>query len=108
MLAIRGIAAATAAFPACARAARGGAAAKSAANSLPPGRALAATEAPAISPEPASARPAAGFLAQLIATAQRAPQTRQLRRAEPGEATSLYAAAAAPAPWIGAAVYRSL
>jgi hypothetical protein len=35
--------------------------------------------------------PAAPFLAQLIATAQQAPQTRARRRAEPADAAALYA-----------------
>jgi hypothetical protein len=39
-------------------------------------------------------RPRAGFLAQLIATAQQAPQTRARRRAEPNRASAAYAAAA--------------
>ena len=34
--------------------------------------------------------PAAGFLAQLIATRMQAPQTRARRGAEPGEATAVY------------------
>ena len=34
--------------------------------------------------------PAAGFLAQLIATRMQAPQTRARRRAEPGEASAVY------------------
>jgi hypothetical protein len=38
-------------------------------------------------------RPSALFLAQLIATAQKAPQTRQRRRAEPADAAQRYAAA---------------
>jgi hypothetical protein len=40
------------------------------------------------------ARPAATFLAQLVAIAQGAPQTRLRRRASPGHAAALYAAAA--------------
>ncbi len=38
-------------------------------------------------------RPSALFLAQLIATAQQAPQTRARRRAEPADAAAHYAAA---------------
>jgi hypothetical protein len=38
------------------------------------------------------ARPRANFLAQLIATAAKAPQTRVRRRAEPGEAIAAYGA----------------
>jgi len=37
-----------------------------------------------------SGRPAAGFLAQLIATRMQAPQTRERRRAEPAEAIAVY------------------
>jgi len=40
------------------------------------------------------ARPAATFLAQLVAIAQDAPQTRLRRRASAGHAAALYAAAA--------------
>jgi hypothetical protein len=39
---------------------------------------------------PAS-RPDSGFIAHLIATQSKAPQTRTRRRAEPGEAISAYA-----------------
>jgi hypothetical protein len=42
-----------------------------------------------------SLRPAAAFLAHLIATADKAPQTRQRRRAEPQDAAALYASCAA-------------
>lgn len=52
-------------------------------------------------------RPSAVFLAQLIATAQQAPQTRQRRRAEPQDANAFYAAVATPAAWIGRAVCRA-
>jgi hypothetical protein len=38
----------------------------------------------------AGARPRADFLAQLIATAGQAPQTRLRRRAEPGDAIAAY------------------
>ena len=111
MLAIRGIAAAVAASATCARPAQdvGGAAS---AKILPaPGRALSVLEARPEGPlgaMAASSRPAAAFLAQLIATAQKAPQTRQRRRAEPAEARGAYAAAATPSLWIGGAIYRSL
>jgi hypothetical protein len=56
---------------------------------------------------PAAQRPSAAFLAQLIATAQQAPQTRQRRRAEPDEVNAVYAAVAAPVAWLGRAVYRA-
>src|SRR5258708_940168 len=58
--------------------------------------------------DPAGARPSAVFLAHLIATAQKAPQTRRRRRAEPNEASSIYAAVAAPAAWTGRSIYRSM
>jgi len=38
-------------------------------------------------------RPSAAFLAQLVATAQQAPQTRSRRRATADDAAALYAAA---------------
>jgi hypothetical protein len=58
--------------------------------------------------DPAGSRPLAMFLAQLIATAQQVPQTRRRRRAAPGEASALYAAASTPAAWTGRAVCRDL
>jgi hypothetical protein len=58
--------------------------------------------------DPAGSRPSAVFLAQLIATAQQAPQTRRRRRAEPNEASSIYAAVSAPAFRIGRAICRSM
>lgn len=45
-------------------------------------------------PPPVSRRPSASFLAQLIATAQQAPQTRARRRAEPDVAITSYRATA--------------
>jgi hypothetical protein len=53
--------------------------------------------APEGHPIPLSRRPAAPFLAQLIATARGEPQTRERRRAEPETAAHAYAAAAARA-----------
>ncbi len=50
---------------------------------------------------PTTRVPCAAFLAHLIATAQRAPQTRARRRAEPADACAAYATAstaAIPAP----------
>ena len=44
-------------------------------------------------PAPSSRRPAAPFLAHLIATAYGEPQTRDHRRAEPDTAAQAYAAA---------------
>jgi hypothetical protein len=40
----------------------------------------------------ATCRPHADFIAHLIATSAQAPQTRQRRRAAPGEATEIYRA----------------
>jgi hypothetical protein len=57
---------------------------------------------------PTGSRPSAVFLAQLIATAQQAPQTRRRRRAAPNEVSSIYAAISAPAARIGHAICRSL
>jgi hypothetical protein len=54
--------------------------------------------APSEAPVRGRARTDAGFLAHLIATDQKAPQTRERRRAEPAEAIAVYTAAnAAPA-----------
>jgi hypothetical protein len=58
--------------------------------------------------DPARARPSAVFLAQLIATAQRAPQTRRRRRALPNEVSSIYAAVAAPLARTGGTICRSM
>jgi len=43
-------------------------------------------------PKLARARPNANYVAQLIATAEQLPQTRNLRRAEPADALSAYSA----------------
>jgi hypothetical protein len=51
-----------------------------------------ADPASGISPRTAEARPAAAFLAHLIATVQGAPQTRERRRADPDWAITAYAA----------------
>jgi hypothetical protein len=60
------------------------------------GRALVPTAPPSLTAAPAATRPpAATFLAQLIATAQQAPQTRARRRAEPDHASAIYDAAVA-------------
>jgi len=55
-------------------------------------RALIAIEAPVASERTprVTRHPAAGFLAQLIATQMQAPQTRARRRAGPEEATAVY------------------
>jgi hypothetical protein len=52
--------------------------------------------------------PPAAFLAQLIATALKAPQTRARRRAEPSDASSVYNAAAAGCVHLGGTLYRSM
>jgi hypothetical protein len=46
-------------------------------------------------------RPDAGFVAHLIATAERLPQTRNLRRAAPSDALQAYAARLQPAQRLG-------
>jgi hypothetical protein len=74
-----------------------------------PGRALVAVgSGRGTAVDPKGSRPSAVFLAQLIATAQQAPQTRRRRRAEPNEASSIYAAVSAPAARIGRAIRRSM
>ena len=46
-------------------------------------------------------RPQAGFLAHLIATAAKLPQTRERRRAEPSDVIAIYTAADAAPPLAG-------
>jgi hypothetical protein len=53
-------------------------------------------------------RPSADFLAQLIAVAQKAPQTRQRRRIAPHEAIAAYQALGRPTALSGRALSRSL
>jgi hypothetical protein len=53
-------------------------------------------------------RPRADFLAQLIATAAQAAQTRARRRAEPAEAVAIYGAIERRPPPRGPALSRSL
>jgi hypothetical protein len=71
------------------------------------GRALVPIEPRAEASAMAGSRPCGLFLAQLIAVAQRSPQTRRHRRASPQEARSAYVAASTPAAWLGRALYRS-
>ena len=52
--------------------------------------------------------PPAAFLAQLIATALKAPQTRARRRAEPDNASAAYTAATAGCVHLGGTLYRCL
>ena len=71
---------------------------------LAPGSALVTTAAPerAAHGPLRGLPPSAPFLAQLIATAQQAPQTRARRRAEPADATAIYIEGRrrlAPAPY---------
>ena len=63
-------------------------------DAAPQGRAL-VTTTPQPTVEPASHYRQAAFLAQLIATRDHAPQTRERRRAEPMEALAAYRATAA-------------
>jgi hypothetical protein len=94
---------------ACTRLAQSGAQAGTPADLPQPGRALVAVRSGrGTAVDPAGSRPSAVFLAQLIATAQQAPQTRRRRRAEPNEASSIYAAVSAPAARIGRAICRSM
>ena len=109
MRAIAGITPSEPAQGACPRLAQSDAQAETPADLAQPGRALMVVgsgERTAV--DPARARPSAVFLAQLIATAQQAPQTRRRRRGAPTEASALYAAASTAAPWMGRAVHRSL
>ena len=73
------------------------AAADGAGSEVTQSRALIVVEAPAPAERSfaPSRRPAAPFLAHLIATQMQAPQTRARRRVEPQEAISIYAAMAA-------------
>jgi hypothetical protein len=61
----------------------------------PESRALVVIDAAAAAAQTAPVYREAAFLAHLIATKEQAPQTRERRRAEPGEAISAYRAAMA-------------
>ena len=61
----------------------------------PAGRALVALSPAAALSEPSAQYRQAPFLAQLIATREQLPQTRERRRAAPHEAAAAYRAAAA-------------
>jgi hypothetical protein len=80
------------------------------ASDLPqPGRALVLVgSGPSASIDPAGSRPSAAFLAQLIATAERVPQTRRRRRAGPNEVSLIYAAVSTPAARTGNAICQSM
>jgi hypothetical protein len=58
-------------------------------------RALIPLEPIASSDTPLRTRPQAGFLAHLIATREKLPQTRERRRAEPHDVIAVYTAAVA-------------
>jgi hypothetical protein len=66
--------------------------------SADPGRSIVPVHSDAREPEKPTrySRPTAVFLAQLIATAQQAPQTRQRRRAASDDAVARYASTTAP------------
>lgn len=94
---------------ACPRAAQSEVRSETPADLPQPSRALVLVGAgPVASVGSAGARPSAVFLAQLIATAQQAPQTRRRRRAEPNEVSTTYAAVSAPAAPTGRALSRSM
>ena len=109
MRAVASITSSEPASAACPRLAQSDAQAGTPADLPQPGRALVAVgSGRGTAVDPAGSRPSAVFLAQLIATAQQAPQTRRRRRAEPNEASSIYAAVSAPAARIGRAICRSM
>lgn len=109
MRAIAGITRSEPATATCPRPVQSGTQADTQADLPQPGRALVVVgSGPEAAVDPAGSRPSAAFLAQLIATAQRAPQTRQRRRAEPSEVSTIYAAVSAPATRTGRAISRSM
>ena len=109
MRAIAGIIPSEPAAAACPRLAQSGVRPGTPADLPQPGRALVLVGSiPEAAVDPAGSRPSAAFLAQLIATAQRVPQTRRRRRAEPSEVSTIYAAVSAPAARTGRAVSRSM
>lgn len=63
-------------------------------------RALVALAAATTAPTPRPRHRQAPFLAQLIATKQQHPQTRERRRAEPAQAINAYRAMAELAKWV--------
>lgn len=73
--------------------------ASEAAPAAPSGRALIALTPAAALTEPSAHYRQAPFLAQLIATKEQHPQTRERRRAAPEEAAAAYRAGAALAKW---------
>jgi len=78
-------------------------------SALASGRALVPTAPSTASNRIGTVGPSRGtFLAQLIATTLKLSQTRTRRRAEPGDATAIYAAAAAGPVHTGLVVHCSL
>jgi hypothetical protein len=59
-------------------------------------------------PKHSASRPRADFVAHLIATSTKAPQTRERRRAEPGHAIAAYGALGQWPIAVGLALSRSL
>jgi hypothetical protein len=109
MRAIAGITPSEPAAAACPRLAQPDGQAGTPADLPQPGRALVLVgSGPEASLDPAGSRPSAVFLAQLIATAQRVPQTRRRRRAEPREVSTIYTAVSVPAARAGRAICRSM
>jgi hypothetical protein len=109
MRAIAGLTPSEPASAACPRLAHRDAQVGTASDRPQPGRALVPVgSGPGVLPDPAGSRPLAAFLAQLIATAERVPQTRRRRRVEPNEVSTIYAAVSEPAARIGNAVCRSM
>jgi hypothetical protein len=71
------------------------------------GRALIPLQPIAPSDTPLRTRPQAAYLAHLIATKDKLPQTRERRRAEPQDVIAAYAAAiAGPAAPVGTTLFR--
>ncbi len=92
--------------PPVGRAPRDGASATTA-SATASNRALIALEPIAGGDTGSQTRPQAGFLAHLIATDRKLPQTRERRRAEPAEAIAAYAAAGTmPPSRTGRRLYR--
>jgi hypothetical protein len=100
--AIRGSIAAAAGAGGAARDEGSGASAEASA----PARALIPLQPIARSEPALRGRPQAGFLAHLIATERKLPQTRERRRAEPAEAIAAYTASGTDTAWAGRRVFR--
>lgn len=91
-------------------AAAGGAArddgSRASAEAAAPARALIPLQPIAPSEPALRGRPQAGFLAHLIATESKLPQTRERRRAEPADAIAAYTAAGTGTAQAGRRVFR--